>query len=144
MERKIEWRRWERRRKQLLDDHNKKRRYRRLKGEAIDRTLWRTWFGRGCGPVVRRTKQWIRIFILNKSSLFTSQIVSSESKKTSSFRTAMKEFWPDAIGNVAALSLSLVASNRHSPTSSLDYKHRDMWTAGSQLIYGVPKWKWDW
>jgi len=23
-----------------------------LKDEAIDHTLWRTWFERGCGPVV--------------------------------------------------------------------------------------------
>jgi hypothetical protein len=37
--------------KQLLDDLKEKRRYCKLKDEAIDRTLWRTGFGRGCGSV---------------------------------------------------------------------------------------------
>jgi hypothetical protein len=44
-----------RRRKQLLDDLTEKRRYWKLKEEALDRTLWRTRFGRGYGPVVRQT-----------------------------------------------------------------------------------------
>jgi hypothetical protein len=43
-----------RRRKQLLDDLKEKRRYWKLKEEALDRTLWRTRFGRGYGPVVRQ------------------------------------------------------------------------------------------
>jgi hypothetical protein len=42
-----------RRRKQLLDDLKKKIRYWILKEEALDRTLWRTRFERGYGPVVR-------------------------------------------------------------------------------------------
>jgi hypothetical protein len=45
----------ERRRKQLLDDLKGQRRYWKLKDEALDRTLWRTRFGRGYGPVVRQT-----------------------------------------------------------------------------------------
>jgi hypothetical protein len=44
-----------RRRKQLLDDLKEKRRYWKLKEEALDRTLWRTRFERGYGPVVRPT-----------------------------------------------------------------------------------------
>jgi hypothetical protein len=44
-----------RRGKQLLDDLKEKRRCRKLKEEAPDRTLWRTRFGRGYGPVVRQT-----------------------------------------------------------------------------------------
>jgi hypothetical protein len=40
--------------KQLLDDFKKKRRYWKVKKEALDRTLWRTRFGRGYGPVVRQ------------------------------------------------------------------------------------------
>jgi hypothetical protein len=36
-----------RRRKQLLDDLKEKRRYWELKEEALDRTLWRTRFGKG-------------------------------------------------------------------------------------------------
>ena len=37
----------ERRREQLMDDLTEKRRYWKLKQEALDRTLWRTHFGRG-------------------------------------------------------------------------------------------------
>ena len=44
-----------RRRKKLLDDLKEKRGYCKLKEEAIDRTLWRTRFGRSCGSVVRQT-----------------------------------------------------------------------------------------
>jgi hypothetical protein len=44
-----------RRRKQLLDCLREKRRYWKLKEEALDRTLWRTRFGRGYGPVIRQT-----------------------------------------------------------------------------------------
>jgi hypothetical protein len=44
-----------RRRKQLLDDLKEKRRYWKFKEEALDRTLWRTRFGGGYGPVVRQS-----------------------------------------------------------------------------------------
>jgi transposase InsO family protein len=30
-----------------------------LKEEALDRTLWRTRFGRGYGPVVRQNTEWM-------------------------------------------------------------------------------------
>ena len=43
---------------QLLDDLKETRGYWRLKEEAIDHSLWRTRFGRGCGPVVRQTAVW--------------------------------------------------------------------------------------
>jgi hypothetical protein len=43
-----------RRRKKLLDDLKEKRRYWKLKEEALDRTLWRTRFGRG---IVRQTTE---------------------------------------------------------------------------------------
>jgi hypothetical protein len=43
--------------KQLLDDLKGKRRYWKLKEEALDRTQWRTRFGKGCGPVVRQTTE---------------------------------------------------------------------------------------
>jgi hypothetical protein len=46
-----------RRRKQQPDDLKEKRRYCKLKEEALDRTLRRTRFGRGCGPVVRQTAE---------------------------------------------------------------------------------------
>jgi hypothetical protein len=46
-----------RRSKQLLDDLKEKKRYWKLKEEALDRTLWRTRFGRAYGPVVRQTTE---------------------------------------------------------------------------------------
>jgi hypothetical protein len=49
--------RWGIKHKQLLDELKEKRRYWRLKEEALDRTLWRTRFGRGYGPVVRQTTE---------------------------------------------------------------------------------------
>jgi len=43
-----------RRCKQLLYDLKETRGYGKLKKEALDLTVWRTRFGRGCGPVVRQ------------------------------------------------------------------------------------------
>jgi hypothetical protein len=40
-----------RRRKQLLGELKEKRGYWQLKEETIDRTLWRTHFGRGHGDI---------------------------------------------------------------------------------------------
>jgi hypothetical protein len=42
-----------RKRKKLLDDVWETRGYRKLKEEALDRTVWRSCFGRSYGPVVR-------------------------------------------------------------------------------------------
>jgi hypothetical protein len=42
------------RRKQLLDELKETRGYWKLKEEALNRTMWRTRFGRGCGPVLRQ------------------------------------------------------------------------------------------
>jgi hypothetical protein len=44
-----------RRRRKLLDDLKERKGYSQLKEEALDRTIWRARFGRGCGPVVRQT-----------------------------------------------------------------------------------------
>jgi hypothetical protein len=46
-----------RRGEQLLDDLKEKRWYWNVKEEALDRSLWRTRFGRGYGPDVRRTTE---------------------------------------------------------------------------------------
>jgi hypothetical protein len=46
-----------RRRKQILDDLKEETGYWKFKEEALDRTLWRTRFGRGYGPVVRQTTE---------------------------------------------------------------------------------------
>jgi hypothetical protein len=43
------------RRRKLLDDLKEGRGYSYLKEEALDRTMWRAYFGRGVGPVVRQT-----------------------------------------------------------------------------------------
>jgi len=51
-----------RRRKQLLDDLNKRTGYWKMKAEALDRFVWRTGFGRGCGHVVRQTTVYINGF----------------------------------------------------------------------------------
>jgi hypothetical protein len=34
-----------------------------LKEEALDRTLWRTRFGRGYGPVVKQTTEWMNEWV---------------------------------------------------------------------------------
>jgi hypothetical protein len=44
-----------RRRRKLLDNLKGRRGYSHLKDEALDRTMWKARFGRGCGPVVRQT-----------------------------------------------------------------------------------------
>jgi hypothetical protein len=44
-----------RRRRKLLDDLKERRAYSHLKGEALDRTMWRAGFGRGLGSVVTQT-----------------------------------------------------------------------------------------
>jgi hypothetical protein len=46
--------RWD---KQLLENLKEKRRYWKLKEEALDRTMCRTSFGRGSGPLVRQTTE---------------------------------------------------------------------------------------
>jgi hypothetical protein len=60
MEEWIEVAGWQgKRRNQLLDDRKETREYWELKGHAIDRTMWRTRFGRGCRSVVRQTTKWV-------------------------------------------------------------------------------------
>jgi hypothetical protein len=54
---KIEGTRLRGRRRKVLDDLEEKRRYWNLKEEALDRTLWRTSFGKDYGPVVRQTTE---------------------------------------------------------------------------------------
>jgi hypothetical protein len=46
-----------RRRRKLLDDLKERRGYCYLKEEALDRTMWRTGFGRGFGTLVRQTNK---------------------------------------------------------------------------------------
>jgi hypothetical protein len=53
-----------RRRRKLLDDLKERRGYSHLKEEALNRTMWRARFGRGFGPVVRQTAEWMNEWIL--------------------------------------------------------------------------------
>jgi len=46
-----------RKHKLLLDELKGKKGCFKFKEEALDLILWRTRFGRGCGPVVKQTKQ---------------------------------------------------------------------------------------
>jgi len=46
--------------KQLLNDFKETRRCWKLKEEALDRTIRRTCFGRGSGPVFRQKTWWCR------------------------------------------------------------------------------------
>jgi hypothetical protein len=41
--------------RQLLDDLKEMRKFWKLKEEALDCTLWRSCFGRGCGSAVKQT-----------------------------------------------------------------------------------------
>jgi hypothetical protein len=43
--------------KQVVEDLKEKRRHWNLKEKALGRTLWRTPFRRGYGPVIRETKE---------------------------------------------------------------------------------------
>jgi hypothetical protein len=61
-----------RRRKQLLDNLKKKKRYWKLKEESLDRTLWITRFGRGYGPLLRQTKE----FNMTVTNVFAQTIVA--------------------------------------------------------------------
>jgi len=47
----------ERRRRQLLDDLAETREYLKFKEEALDRSLWRSRFGRGYGSLIRQAKK---------------------------------------------------------------------------------------
>jgi hypothetical protein len=46
-----------RRPKQLPDDLKENRRYWNLKEEALNRTLWKTGFGRDCGLFRKQTRE---------------------------------------------------------------------------------------
>jgi hypothetical protein len=47
--------------KQLLHALTEKSEYWKLKEEALDRSQWRTRFGRGYRPVVRQTAEWMNL-----------------------------------------------------------------------------------
>jgi len=73
---KLNWRRG-RRCKQLLDDLKEKTGYWKLKEETLHRPLCRTPFGRGYGPVMWRTPEWMNIMIdcINFITSFTEYFI---------------------------------------------------------------------
>jgi hypothetical protein len=80
-------------RKQLLDDLEEKRGYWKLKEEALDRTVWRTRFGRGYGHVVRQTAVWmdkitnsVAINILNSIKLCIKRINRKQISYSGSYK----------------------------------------------------------
>jgi len=54
--------------KQLVDVLQETSVYWKLKEEALDRTVWRTGFGRGYGPNVRQTTD-MNIYIYSRTSI---------------------------------------------------------------------------
>jgi hypothetical protein len=62
-----------RRRRKLLDDLKERKGYSHPKEEALECTMWRAGFGRGFGPVVRQTAEWMiycmRLTMTKKGSI---------------------------------------------------------------------------
>jgi len=52
-----------------------------MKVEALDRTLWRTRFGRGYGPVVRQTTEWTHSSTEVHSMIFIVRAVTKSDQK---------------------------------------------------------------
>jgi hypothetical protein len=44
-----------------MDDLKDRRGYSHLKEEALDRTMWKSRFGRGFEPVVRQNTEWMNV-----------------------------------------------------------------------------------
>ena len=55
-------------RMQLLKDYKKKRDYRKLEDEALDRTQWRTASGRCYGPIIRQATELINEGLMRLSA----------------------------------------------------------------------------
>jgi hypothetical protein len=72
-----------RRHKQLMDDLKEKRRYWKLKEEALDFTLWRNHFRRGYRPVVRQTTERI-----NTTVCFVMTILSHPQAAVTNVQTS--------------------------------------------------------
>ena len=65
------------RRRKLLDVLKERRGYFHLKEESLDRTMWRARFGRGFGPVVRQTTEWMNEYHLSLQALLSFLFVLS-------------------------------------------------------------------
>ena len=94
----INLRRRGRRRRKLLDDLKDRRGYSHLKGEALDRTMWRNRFGRGFEPVVRQNTEWKKYTEKNKSFVTPNYTalhhIMPRWKRASVNETSCLEVWP--------------------------------------------------
>jgi hypothetical protein len=52
--------------KQLLGNLQEKKEYCKMKWEALDRPLWRIRLGRGYGPVLRQTTEWMNEYTIQQ------------------------------------------------------------------------------
>jgi len=61
---------------EAMGDLKERRGYSHLKEEALDRTMWTTRFGRGFGPVVKQTTEWMNLaqFIVELEMFHTNVI----------------------------------------------------------------------
>ena len=77
-----------RRRTKLLDDLKERTGYSHLKEEVLDPTMWRARFGRGFGPVVRQTTEWMKLFCPNDNGATqTVHVIYNRTLLQSSSRT---------------------------------------------------------
>jgi len=76
--------------KEFLDDLKERTGYCKLKEEALDRTLWRTRFGRGYALVVRRLWTRLRLWTCRKTDYLMNEFIPptySIQFRRSSFKT---------------------------------------------------------
>ena len=66
-----------RRRKQLFGDVKEKRGYWKLKEEALDRTLWRTRFGRGYRAIVKAELRYESFVIAYEEAILTLNLLTT-------------------------------------------------------------------
>jgi hypothetical protein len=86
-----------RRRRELLDDLKEKIGYWQLKEETLYRTLWRTRFGRGYGPVVRQTTEWWMMqVILSFCSRYMERLTQcgTQTSTLRSLADTLVTWWP--------------------------------------------------
>jgi hypothetical protein len=90
------------RREQLLVNLKETGGYCKLKEEAIDRTLWRTGFGRSYGPLARQATQW--------KSLCTRTVIRDQLLGLLSLRLYLKSS-SGVFGNLRIYGLFLFNQN---------------------------------
>jgi len=101
--------RWGRKCKQLLNYFKEKKRYWKLRVEAIVRTVWRTGFGRSCGPVVRQTTEWMNewmnvILLICRNDTVRYGHLSSQNMK----EIKVKRFYSTSITTIRIFRLHIL------------------------------------